>query len=77
MNLANQFYLHRKLMPQDALHKAALWWALLGLFILNLGKSAQTRDAGLVTGMLTGAWEQARGRGLVDPTTERSKPAKI
>ncbi len=71
MNLANQFYLHRKLMPQDAFHKAALWWALLGLFILNLGKAVQTRDPGLVTGMIVGAWEQARGRGLVDPARER------
>ena len=70
MNLANQFYLHRKLMPQTAFHKAALWWAWAGLFILNLGKAAQTRDAGLVTGMIAGAWEQLRGRGLVDPAAE-------
>lgn len=67
MNLANQFYLHRKLMPQTAAYKAALWWALLGLFILNLGKAVQTRDPGLVTGFVAGALEQARGRGLVDP----------
>jgi GT2 family glycosyltransferase len=70
MNLANQFYLHRKLMPQTAFHKAALWWAWIGLFILNIGKAAQTRDPGLVTGMLAGAWEQLRGRGLVDPAAE-------
>jgi glycosyltransferase involved in cell wall biosynthesis len=73
MNLANQFYLHRKLMPRDAKHKAALWWALLGLFFLNVGKSLQTRDAGLVTGLVVGAFEQARGRGLVDPATERAR----
>jgi hypothetical protein len=72
MNLANQFYLHRKLMPQTTLNKAALWWALTGLFILNLGKALQTRDSGLVTGMVAGAWEQARGKGLVDPATERT-----
>jgi GT2 family glycosyltransferase len=72
MNLANQFYLHRKLMPQTRLNKAALWWALTGLFILNLGKAVQTRDSGLVTGMVAGAWEQARGKGLVDPATERT-----
>lgn len=70
MNLANQFYLHRKLMPQTFFHKAALWWAWLGLFILNVGKAAQTRDSGLVTGMVAGAWEQLRGRGLVDPAAE-------
>lgn len=73
MNLANQFYLHRKLMPQDGRHKFALWWALTGLFILNLGKAVQTRDPGLVTGMIVGAFEQARGRGLVDPATERRR----
>ncbi|MFP5351521.1 MAG: glycosyltransferase family 2 protein [Actinomycetota bacterium] len=73
MNLANQFYLHRKLMPQDAFHKAALWWAWLGLFILNIGKAVQTKDPGLVTGMIAGAWEQVRGRGLVDPALESGK----
>jgi hypothetical protein len=72
MNLANQFYLHRKLMPQMFGYKFALWWALLGLFILNLGKAVQTRDPGLVTGMVAGAFEQSRGRGLVDPATERA-----
>jgi len=72
MNLANQFYLHRKLMPQDTLHKGALWWAWLGLFILNVGKAVQTKDSGLVTGMIAGAWEQLRGRGLVDPALEPS-----
>jgi GT2 family glycosyltransferase len=70
MNLANQFYLHRKLMPQTFRYKAALWWALLGLFILNIGKAVQTGDRGLVTGMIAGAAEQARGRGLIDPATE-------
>lgn len=71
MNLANQFYLHRKLMPQDVRHRAALWWALLGLFVINLGKSLQTGDRGLVTGLVAGALEQARGRGLVDPMEKR------
>jgi GT2 family glycosyltransferase len=72
MNLANQFYLHRKLMPQDVTHRAALWWALLGLFLLNLAKALQTQDPGLVTGLVVGAVEQARGRGLVDPAGEKS-----
>jgi GT2 family glycosyltransferase len=71
MNLANQFYLHRKLMPQTLRYKAALWWALLGLFIINVGKAAQTRDPGLFTGLLSGAYEQALGRGLVDPALDR------
>jgi GT2 family glycosyltransferase len=70
MNLANQFYLHRKLMPQTAAYRFALWWAWLGLFILNIGKAIQTNDWGLVTGMVTGAREQARGKGLVDPALE-------
>ncbi|MGI8773668.1 MAG: glycosyltransferase family 2 protein [Actinomycetota bacterium] len=73
MNMANQFYLHRKLMPQDARHKAALWWAWLGLFILNIGKAFQTGDRGLVTGMLVGALEQARGKGLIDPAAEKAR----
>ncbi len=70
MNLANQFYLHRKLMPQTSANRAALWWALVGLFILNIGKALQTGDWGLVTGMIAGAREQAKGRGLVDPALE-------
>jgi GT2 family glycosyltransferase len=67
MNLANQFYLHRKHMPQTFRYKAALWWALIGLFTLNVGKAVQQRNHGWITGLLVGAWEQARGRGLIDP----------
>ena len=70
MNLGNQFYLHRKNMPQDARHKAALWWGLFGLFILNIGRALRYRDHGLVTGWIVGAFEQARGKGLIDPAVE-------
>ncbi len=70
MNLANQFYLFRKNMPQDLYHRVALWWALIGLFIIFAGKAVQTGDFGLVSGLVHGAWEQGRGRGLVDPATE-------
>jgi GT2 family glycosyltransferase len=70
MYLGNQFYLHRKNMPQTLRYKAALWWALVGTFGLHLGKAIQTRDRGYVTGLVIGAWEQARGRGLIDPTLE-------
>jgi glycosyltransferase involved in cell wall biosynthesis len=73
MNLANQFYLHRKLMPQDFKHRFALWWALIGIFGLNIGRAVRNRDAGLVTGMVAGAFEQARGQGLVDPALERDR----
>jgi GT2 family glycosyltransferase len=75
MNLANQIYLHRKNMPQTFKYKAALWWALTGLFILNIGKAMQMRDSGYVTGLIVGAWEQARGRGLIDPSAERERRA--
>lgn len=74
MNLGNQFYLHAKNMPQDLIHKSALWWGLVGLFFLNCGRALFKRDPGLVTGMLVGAWEQARGKGLVDPAVERARP---
>jgi glycosyltransferase involved in cell wall biosynthesis len=67
MNLSNQFYLHRKNMPQTVANRAALWWALFGLFIFNIGKAVKRRDAGYVTGLLAGAAEQALGKGLVDP----------
>jgi GT2 family glycosyltransferase len=70
MNLSNQVYLHRKNMPQTLRYRAALWWALLGLFGLSLGKVAQTRDRGWVTGMVAGVWDQSRGRGLAERTTE-------
>ena len=72
MNLANQFYLHRKNMPQTAKNRAALWWALIGMFVLNTGKAVHTRDRGYITGLTVGAWEQARGRGLIDPAAERA-----
>ena len=75
MNMANQLYLHRKNMPQTLKYKAALWWGLTGTFILLAGKALQTRDRGHVTGMLVGAWEQLRGRGLIDPALEREQKA--
>jgi glycosyltransferase involved in cell wall biosynthesis len=73
MNLGNQFYLHRKNMPQDTGHRAALWWGLVGLFVLNIGRALKHRDHGLVTGMMVAAVEQARGKGLVDPGAEVSE----
>jgi GT2 family glycosyltransferase len=73
MNLANHFYLHRKNLPQTLRYKAALWWALAGTLVLNIGKAVQTRDPGYLTGLIVGAWEQARGRGLIDPTAEREQ----
>jgi GT2 family glycosyltransferase len=75
MNVANQLYLHRKNMPQTLRHRAALWWALLGYLILSVGKAIQTREPGYVTGMLVGAWEQARGRGFARPADESERDA--
>jgi GT2 family glycosyltransferase len=73
MGLANQFYLHRKNMPQTVRYKAALWWALLGWLPLTVGRSVRLRDPGILGGFVYGAWEQARGRGLIDPATEQER----
>lgn len=73
MHLANQFYLHQKNMPQTLRYRAGLWWALLGRFLLYLPKAMRTRDVGRVAGLVIGAWEQARGRGLIDPVGERER----
>jgi len=62
MNMANHLYLHRKNMPQTFKYKAALWWGMTGTFILNLGKSVETRDTGWATGMIAGAWDQVTRR---------------
>ena len=75
MNLGNQFYLHRKNMPQDFRHRFALWWGLVGLFVLNIGRALKHQDPGLVTGMIVGAIEQARGRGLIDPAKDGDETA--
>jgi len=64
MNLHNQFYLHRKNMPQDLRHKGALWWGLLGQLLLNLFRAVPRNEWGLVTGMIAGAAEQIHGKGL-------------
>lgn len=72
MKLANHFYLHRKNMPQDLRHRGALWWGLLGLLIHNVVKAVVRRDPGLVSGILVGAWEQGRGKGLIDPAADES-----
>jgi GT2 family glycosyltransferase len=62
MNIANHLYLHRKNMPQTFNYKAALWWGMAGTFILNVGKSIETRDTGWATGMIAGAWDQLSRR---------------
>jgi GT2 family glycosyltransferase len=67
--LGNQMYLHRKNMPQDLWHQTALWWGLVGLLLLFSARAIIERDAGLVTGLIAGAWDQLRGRGLLDPET--------
>ena len=46
------------------------------MFILNAGKAVHTRDRGYFTGLAAGAWEQARGRGLIDPADEMDEPAR-
>ena len=73
MALANQFYLHQKNMPQTLRYRAALWWALVGSLPLNVGRTVKMRDSGFLTGFLVGAWEQARGRGLIDPVAEDTR----
>ena len=70
MMIANHFYLHRKNMPQTVPNKLALWWAFLGLLILNSTRALRFRNLDHVTGMLAGLREQARGRGLIDPAAE-------
>jgi GT2 family glycosyltransferase len=64
--LGNHLYLHRKNMPQDLKHRAALWWGLLGLFIWLMGRAVVERQPGLVTGFLAGAWDRVLRRGLLD-----------
>ncbi len=70
MNLGNQFYLHRKNLPQDRRHRAALWWGLVGLFILNIGRALkhQRPRPGLRDGR-GGVGAGARP-GLIDPAVE-------
>jgi GT2 family glycosyltransferase len=72
MMIANHFYLHRKNMPQTLRYKLALWWAFLGLVLLNSTRAVRFRDPDHVMGMLVGLWEQALGKGLVDPARERA-----
>jgi GT2 family glycosyltransferase len=76
MGLANQFYLHRKNMPRTFRYKAALWWALLGWLPLTVGRTVRLRDPGILTGFVYGAWEQARGRGLIDPAAEKERDSR-
>jgi GT2 family glycosyltransferase len=70
MHVGNQFYLHRKNMPQELRYKAALWWALIGLLVLAVARTVQRRDARYVTGLVGGVWDEVRGRGLARAPTE-------
>ena len=60
MSIENQFYLHRKNMPQTLKYKVALWWALLGFSLLNLGKAVVHRDPGFFTGVIAGIRKEMR-----------------
>ena len=62
MSMENQFYLHRKNMPQTLRYRAALWWALVGFSLLNLGKSIVQRDPGFFTGVISGIRKETRRR---------------
>ena len=62
MSVENQFYLHRKNMPQSIRHRAALWWAMLGFLLLNAGKAIRHRDPGYVTGIVAGLSNELRRR---------------
>ena len=64
MHVANQFYLHRKNMPQTLKYKAALWWGITGLILLHTVKATRTRELGRVRGLAAGVWDHARGRRL-------------
>jgi GT2 family glycosyltransferase len=33
MMIMNHYYLYKKNLPQDLLHKAAFWWSVAGLFL--------------------------------------------
>lgn len=62
MSVENQFYLHRKNMPQTARHRVALWWAMVGFLLLQAGKAVRHRNLGYVTGVVTGLAREARTR---------------
>ena len=76
MKLSNHLYLHRKNMPQDFRHKAALWWGFIGLLVLNVGQAIFKRESGLLSGMVIAGWEQVRGKGLIDPAVKVAKKAR-
>ena len=73
MSIENQFYLHRKNMPQTLRNKAALWWAVLGFSLLNLGKAIVQRDPGYFTGVLSGILKEIRRSGT--DTREGASPS--
>jgi GT2 family glycosyltransferase len=63
MLVVNHAYLHRKLMPQTFGSRMALWWAILGVFILGIGKAVKDKDVGWMTGPVAGtALELKRSR---------------
>jgi GT2 family glycosyltransferase len=66
MHIRNQFYLHRKNMPQTTKNKVALWWALTGLLLLHSVRAFRTGEFSRVGGLAAGVWDHARGRRL-DP----------
>jgi GT2 family glycosyltransferase len=74
--LRNHLYLHRKNMPQDFRHRAALLWGLLGLSPLLMARAIIEGEPGLVTGFIAGIWDWAMGRRLSasEPSERSGRP---
>lgn len=74
MLVGNHFYLHRKLMPQTLTSRAALWWAMAGVWILGIGKSVKERELGWVSGPIAGLVAEA---GRDRPGSSSQQPARL
>ncbi len=71
MKVANQFYLHRKLMPQNRLSRAALWWSMLGMLLIELPAAIKTGNLGSAGGVIAGIRDERRRRTTRSAVTAR------
>lgn len=54
MEIVNHYYIFRKNLPQDFLHKLCFWWSEIGMSIRRIKFFLRSRDMEILRGMLDG-----------------------
>ena len=54
MTMEHHYYLFKKNLPQDLLHKLAFWWSVIGLFLQEAIPAVKRRETSGLSGLMSG-----------------------